>query len=155
MEKEKITLEQIVASALVNYKTKLNFAELNDIFKEFNYVCDIYKDYYTVDKYFDHLKKYINYNNFGIELKEEYPLATAISKDYNLREALLFLAGDFVNNFMEYYTKKGCLNCVNDECHIPDNEKLGITENGLPDGNNCIMWKNNSFRYKTLYKEKK
>jgi hypothetical protein len=37
---------------------------------------------------------------------------------------------------------KCCDNCNNGCCTVPTREKIGLGEDGLPQGNNCIGWEN-------------
>jgi hypothetical protein len=50
---------------------------------------------------------------------------------------------------------KCCDNCINGCCTVPIEEKIGLDEDGLPQGSHCIGWQNEEIVVKSKVLRKK
>ena len=66
----------------------------------------------------------------------------------------------FFNELCNIHTEenkslKNCSNCKNGSCNVETYEKVGIDEDGLPQGTNCFGWSNSELVQKSYVLDKK
>ena len=115
--------------------------------------------HYYPNKCFDWLQEfpYVEYEDlkrqYNIEQKakvsdiETTNLQILISKILNkpsefYKEICNNLTPEERNFLIKNLENKNCLNCTNGRCRIETSEKIGLEENGKPQGSECIGWFN-------------
>lgn len=105
---------------------------------------EIYSQYFDSDdlkKHYDIEQKAIAKNIKITSLDELINKIIKCPRDFYVKicnaltpEERLFLINSLEN--------KNCLNCTNTSCRVEYKEKLGLDENGNPQGSKCIGWNN-------------
>ncbi|MEG0794481.1 MAG: hypothetical protein RSG95_01660, partial [Bacilli bacterium] len=112
MEEKYITIEQIIAGAIITFgnisKSKLDF-----ILKSF----DLYMKGFVIATDVSRLSKYLIYEDEVIKIKDDYCYNSSFYEYLNV------LAGDDILNFFSFLTKKGCVNCYNQDCLLTKDER--------------------------------
>lgn len=104
---------------------------------------DVYKEYFDssdLEKEYDIEKLALACNIDVTRLSDvlETILDNTNSFYKKISEALTPDERMFIINHLE---GRSCFNCTNPECRVEFHEKIGIDENGNPQGNKCIGWK--------------
>ncbi len=149
----KISFEQIIAAALVNYKKELTAYDVVELLALFRkYTTGRYE---FTDGDISRIEMFLAPESGGYRLKEGLNLEMPVVEkepDFTIKLALALIAGPEALGYTAFFASKGCQNCLNPSCSVPSNEKIGLDEQNMPQGNKCVAWENGEYKEKALAK---
>ncbi|MEG1150075.1 MAG: hypothetical protein RSE17_02160 [Bacilli bacterium] len=144
MKTKYVTMEQIIAGAILTFgnitKSKLDF-----ILESF----DLYMKGFVIGTDVSKLANYISYEDEIIKLKDEFVINPSVEEYFRA------LAGKDILNFFSFLTKKGCVNCYNQDCLLTKGERNLLNDFNYLVGNDCLDYYNEPLVESILIRTKK